>query len=189
MGAAVDLRDEMEADRHRLSRVEYEQLVATGALDGARVELIDGEIWEMNPIGPDHDECVDRLSNMLARRLPVNVRVRTQGSIAIGARSVPQPDLLLLEERSYARERPTTALLAIEVANTSLRRDRGVKAALYAEAAIPEYWIVNLVDRVVEVRTEIVSGTYARQSSYRAGESITLLSFPDVSIAVADVLP
>lgn len=67
--------------------------------------------------------------------------------------------------------------------------DRGVKAALYAEAAIPEYWIVNLVDRVVEVRTEIVSGTYARQSSYRAGESITLLSFPDVSIAVADVLP
>lgn len=189
MGAATDLREEMDAERRLLTRLEYEQLAAAGAFEDERVELIEGEIWQMSPIGPDHEESVDRLTEILIRRLADRARVRTQGSMAIGSRSVPQPDLLVLEHRSYAKERPTTAFLAIEVANTSLRRDRGVKAALYAQAAIPEYWIVNLVDRLVEVRTQIVSGAYTRQASYRAGESITLVAFPDVSIAVADVLP
>jgi Uma2 family endonuclease len=179
----------MEADRRRWTREEYEQFVATGALDGERVELIDGEIWDMNPIGPDHCESVDRITETMIRRLGDRARVRTQGAIAIGERSEPQPDVLVMARRNYATSHPTTAYLAIEVAASSLKRDRGVKAALYAEAAIPEYWIVNLVDRIVEVRSEIISAAYTKLTSYRSGQSITLIQFPDVTIAVDDVLP
>ncbi len=189
MGAAIDLRDAMGAERRLLSGVEYEQLVAVGAFEDEQVELIEGEIWEMNPIGPDHEESVDRLSALLHRVLGARARVRTQGSIAIGARSILQPDVLVLEERSYAKERPTMAFLAIEVAASSLRRDRTVKAALYAQAGIPEYWIVNLAERTVEVRTNVVSGSYACEAVFRTAETITLKAFPDVSIAVAQFLP
>jgi Uma2 family endonuclease len=109
--------------------------------------------------------------------------------MAIGNRSEPQPDLLVVERRSHADAHPTAAFLAIEVAKSSLRRDRGVKASLYAAAGVPEYWVVNLIDRVVEVRSEIVDGAYRQLVSYTSGEAITLVAFPEVVLYVDDVLP
>jgi Uma2 family endonuclease len=181
MRAIVDLSGE---PRRRLMRSEYEQLVDAGSFEGERVELIQGEILEMSPTGPDHDSTVDRLNELLVLRLTGRARVRTQGSIAIGDHSEPVPDLLVLERRDYDDAHPSTALLAIEVARSSLRRDRGAKAALYAEAGIPEYWVVNLVDRIVEVHTEIISGSYARVTPYRKGDAIRLVAFADVEVAV-----
>jgi Uma2 family endonuclease len=180
---------EMAAPRRLLTRTEYEALVLAGHFEDERVELIEGEIWEMSPIGPDHAESVDRLNELLVTRFAGRARVRVQAPMAIGDRSEPQPDLLLVERRSHAAAHPRAAHLAIEVAKSSLRRDRGVKAELYAAAGVPEYWVVNLVDRVVEVRSHIVSGAYARIETHRSGATITLLAFPDVSIAVDDVLP
>lgn len=86
-------------------------------------------------------------------------------------------------------EHPTTALLVIEVSNTSLRVDRGVKASLYAEAGIPEYWIVSLPEGLVEVRDEPQNGEYRRLRTLRRGESLAPSAFPDAVIAVSEILP
>ncbi len=185
MRAMVDLSGE---PRRRLARTEYERLVDAGSFEGERVELLYGEILEMAPTGPDHDATVDRLNELLVLRLAGRARVRTQGSFAVGNHSEPVPDLVVLERRDYDDAHPTSAHLVIEVARTSLRRDRGPKSALYAEAGIPEYWVVNLVDGIVEVHTEIVSGAYARVTPYRRGESIRLVAFEGVAVAVEDFL-
>lgn len=185
MSAAPDLLGE---PRHRLTRAEYEQVVATGVFDRQRVELLYGEILDMSPIGPDHASVVERLTELLVLRLVGRASIRPQLSFSVGDHSEPEPDLLVVPRKSYRQSHPSEAFLAIEVARTSLQRDRGPKAALYAEAGVPEYWIVNLVDGLIEVRREIVSGAYARVTPYRLGESITLSAFPDVEIAVADVL-
>lgn len=181
MRAMVDLSNE---PRRLLTRSEYDRLVEAGVFDGERVELLYGEILEMSPTGPDHDSTVDRLNELFVLRLAGRARIRAQGSIALGERSEPVPDLLVLERRDYDDAHPSTAHLVIEVARTSLRRDRGPKASLYAEAGIPEYWVVNLVDHIVEVHTDIVSGAYARVTPFRKGEPIRLTAFPEVEIAV-----
>jgi Uma2 family endonuclease len=175
-------------ERRLLTRSEYDQLVNAGVFEDERVELIYGEILAMAPIGADHESVVDLLTELLVLALSSRARVRVQSSIAIADHSQPEPDLLLLDRGDYSARRPTTAYLAIEVASSSLRRDRGPKVALYAEAKIPEYWIVNLVDKIVEVHTEIVGGTYARVTPYRSGEQIRLQAFPDTELAVADFL-
>lgn len=169
-------------------RREYERLVEEGFFEGERIELLCGEILEMAPSGPDHDSTVDRLVELMITKLGTRARVRSQGAIAIGNDSEPLPDVSVLERGDYDDAHPTTAHLVIEVARTSLKRDRGAKAVLYALAGIPEYWVVNLVDRIVEVHTDIVSGTYARITPYRRGGLIRLVAFPDIEIAVDDFL-
>ncbi len=120
-------------------------------------------------------------------KLATRARVRSQGALAIGNDSEPLPDASVLERRDDDDAHPT-AYLVIEVARTSLKRDRGAKAVLYARAGIPEYWVVNLIDRIIEVHSDIVSGTYARITPYRRGNSIRLVAFPDIEIAVDDSL-
>ena len=171
-----------------LRRVEYDQLVALGAFRDERIELIDGLLVAMSPISPPHNHAVQELTEMLVLALHGRAKVRCQCSFAALEFSEPEPDFAVVPLADYASSHPSEAHLVIEVAETSLAMDRGKKLRLYASCAVPEYWVVNLPERCIEVYTGPTSGAYSRFSRYERGQSIHLVAFPDASFAVSDVL-
>jgi Uma2 family endonuclease len=162
-------------------------MAATGILaQDDRVELIDGEIVEMSPIGDPHAAAVDNLAHLLISRLGERALVRVQGPVRVPPRSMPQPDLTVLRRRSYKREGATTAdvPLVTEVADTSLQYDRTVKLRLYARAGIPEYWIADVNTDTVEVYRSPDGERYADRQVLARGESVAPLAFPDAAIPI-----
>src|SRR5262249_42881307 len=139
-----------------LQRSEYERLIELGCFAGERVELLWGYIVRMNPQRAAHAATVHRLTRWLVADLdlPGKALVRCQLPLALSVDSEPEPDLAIVPNGEYDTEHPTTALWIIEVAESSVDRDRRDKAALYAAAGVPEYWVVNVVRREIEVRTE-----------------------------------
>jgi len=142
--------------RRLFSVEEYHEMADCGILTEAdRVELLDGEIVAMSPIGSRHAACVKRLNGILTKSLPSQVVVSVQDPIHLGPRSEPQPDLALLKPRTdfYANAHPgpKDVLLIVEVAETSAESDRKLKLPLYAKAGIPEVWIWELSSKRVEV--------------------------------------
>jgi Uma2 family endonuclease len=171
-----------------LRRVEYDHLVALGTFESERIELIAGELRRMSPIGPRHASTVDRLTELLVLALVGRARVRVQGSFAAGELSEPAPDFCVLPLGDYDAEHPQVAHLIIEVSDSSLSFDRGPKAQLYAECNVPEYWVVNLVERVVEVHRRPQAGRYEQVSVCSKGRRLQLLAFPGIELAVDDFL-
>ena len=171
-----------------LRRVEYEKLAELGAFDDERVELLDGSIIVTSPQGPAHDFAIQQLTRILVQKLADRADVRIQSSFAAGENSEPQPDVAVVPKGDYRAVHPAEALLVVEVADSSLRKDRTVKARLYAERGVLEYWVVDLRGAVVEVHTEIVNGAYTRVTPYRTGALIRLQAFDDVTLSVADFL-
>jgi Uma2 family endonuclease len=153
-----------------------------------RVELIEGEIVMMSPIGSRHEEIVDRLNEWSTEVAPRSVaRVRIQQSLGIpGRQSVPQPDVAWVEPRDYAARRPeaANALLVIEVAETSLPHDLGEKAAVYAAGGVPDYWVVDAAAEIVHVLRHPGPLAYAEHRVAGRGESITPLARPEAVLAV-----
>jgi Uma2 family endonuclease len=178
---------DVERARRRFTIDEYEKMAATGILsEDDRVELIEGEIVEMSPIGAPHMAAVAALTRLLIGRVGERAWLWVQGPVRVPPRSKPQPDLALLRERSYRREDATTvdALLFIEVSDTSLQYDRTVKLRLYAEAGIPEYWIVDVNTDTVEVYRSPSGERYGDRQVLAHGDSVAPLAFPDAVIAV-----
>lgn len=169
-----------------LRRVEYDQLVALGTFQGERIELIGGALRRMSPIGPPHTATIDVLNQLLVLALAGRAWVRVQGSFAADELSEPEPDFCILPLGDYHTAHPSEAHLIIEVSDSSLRYDRGEKAKLYAACGVPEYWVVNLVDRIVEVHREPAAGGYRQIATVRKGARLRLLAFPDVEFAVDD---
>ena len=169
-----------------LRRAEYDQLVALGTFEGERIELIDGALRRMSPIGPPHTSTVDYLTELLVLALVGRARVRVQGSLAATELSEPEPDFCILPLGDYHSAHPSRAHLVIEVSDSSLRYDREEKARLYAVCGVPEYWIVNLVDRVVEVHRQPSAGCYREVTTVPKGARLRLLAFPDTELAVDD---
>jgi Uma2 family endonuclease len=171
-----------------LKRVEYDRLVGLGVFDEEKIELIRGVLLEMTPEGPEHSHTISQLTRLLVLAVGDRATVRVQHPLAASEDSEPEPDLALVLPRSYRKEHPKRALLLIEVAKSSLRRDREIKARLYAEAGVPEYWVVLLKKRIVEVYTAPMSGKYTRVK--RCGKSVTiaLKAFPDIQVPVAEFL-
>jgi Uma2 family endonuclease len=174
----------------KLSLTEYERIVASGVFDWPsqrHIELIRGELREMNPIGPDHAEVVDRLNEWSMRYvMESTVRVRVQNPLAFAnVDSEPQPDIVWVRKKSYSSGHPAAAdvLLVIEVAESSLDRDRTEKADLYAEVGIQEYWIVNLVDRTIEVYRDPASGHYRTVRTFAANEMAQPLALPEAGLS------
>ncbi len=176
-------------DRVRpLRRAEYEKLVELGAFEDEKIELLYGALVEMSPTGLPHTSTSQRLTVLLVRKLSDRAAVRVQLAFAALDHSEPEPDFAVVPPGEYTTEHPSTAWLIIEISESSLRKDRGVKRRLYAECGVPEYWIVNLVDRVIEVHRDPAAGDYAVVTPYRKGESIRLSKLPDVEIRVDDVI-
>jgi Uma2 family endonuclease len=183
----------VELKRYRFTRADYHRMAQTGILaPDVRVELIDGEIIEMSPIGNRHLAAVDRLNRLFVPPLLGAAIVRIQGSIALGDNGEPEPDLVLLRHRDdfYATAPATeeAALLIVEVADTSEAYDRRTKGPLYARYGIPELWIVNLNRDWVTRHLDPTPGGYATTRVYRCGESLGPLAFPNVVVAIDDIL-
>jgi len=153
-----------------------------------RVELIEGEIVMMSPIGSRHEEIVDRLNEWSTRVAPRSVaRVRIQQSLGIpGRQSVPQPDVAWVEPRDYAARRPEAAdaLLVIEVAETSLSYDLGEKAGIYTAGGVPDYWVVDVAAEIVHILRVPGPVAYAEHRVAGRGESIAPGVRPDAVLAV-----
>lgn len=176
--------------RYRWTRTQYDRLVEAGILADQRVELIHGEIIEMSPQGSRHFTLIRLVSKVLERIYEDGYDIRPQGPLALGEDSEPEPDVAVVrgEPLDYLDAHPTSALLAVEVADTSLMKDRLTKAALYAQHGISEYWILNLAAATLEVHRDPADGVYQTKVTLRAGDTVTP---PEAAtpIAVADILP
>lgn len=170
-----------------LRRVEYEEMVRLGMFEGERVELLYGTIVQMSPHGPAHDAAVSELDERLKAALGQRAIVRVQSAFVASDGSEPEPDIAVVPRRDYRREHPGEAWLIVEVSETSLAKDRGPKARLYAESQIPEYWVVDLRSGLVEVHRSPRDGAYSQISSHSRDDLIRPLQFPDVELAVADL--
>ena len=172
---------------------EYIDMVRAGVLQKEdRVELIDGKIIIMAPIGIYHEFATDWFTMLLANALFGRAIVRVQGSIRLHNFSAPEPDVAVLRLRSFDDIRPyfpDDIYFVIEVADSSLPYDSGPKLARYAAAGIPEVWIANLRVREVTVYADPSGSEYASVSAYRAGDSISPRAFPDVALAVDEFMP
>lgn len=174
----------------RFSRNEYDQLVELGLFEDERIELLHGLIVAKEPQGDDHAGTVASLHRLFILALGEKVEVRSHSPIAASDDSEPEPDVAVIPTRYVRAGLPATAHVVVEVSKKSLHRDRTVKAELYASAGIPEYWVVDLVHRIIEVRDQPLNGTYGRLRTLAApGERITLVAFPDVSFAFEQILP
>ena len=185
---AVELR------RRRFTIDEYERMAETGILDeDDRVELIEGEIVEMSPIGPPHASIVARMTAVLVPRLAGRAILWSQSSLLLRVQaSYFQPDLILLRPRDdyyrLANPEPRDALLVVEVMDSSVYRDRRVKLPLYARARVSEVWLVDVSADTLEICRDPVGRRYRSARVATRGEQIAPLAFPDVSFAVTDLL-
>ena len=172
---------------------EYLAMETAGILhEDDRIELMDGRIIIMAPIGNYHIGGTDWLTMLLAPPLAGRAIVRVGGPIYLNDRSAPQPDFAIVRLRpitEIGRTYPTDVYFVIEVADTSLPYDRGPKLARYAAAGIPEVWIANLRTREVTIHTNPVGSQYAHARTYRPGETVSPQAFPDIILAVNDFMP
>ena len=158
-----------------------------------RVELLEGVIVAEPPSDPPHAAGVSLAASALTAAVGQRAAVRVQLPLLVGRLSLPEPDVAVVPGhlRDYSTHHPTSALLVIEVADSSLVQDRLTKAAIYAAGGIPEYWIVNLRDDCVEVRRqpEPEKRRYASIAIARRGERIEPVGLPGISVAVTELLP
>lgn len=176
------------SDRVRpLRRSEFHQLGELGAFADERVELLDGVLVAMSPLGARHCHAVDVLTELLILALAGRALVRVQEPIAASDQSEPQPDLAVVRREPFLDDHPRSAFLLIEVAESSLAQDRGVKSLIYARAGVPEYWVVDLVGRVIEVHTGPSEAGYRDVVRRLPGEELRPVGFPDVVVPVARV--
>lgn len=186
--------------RRLWTREEFDRAEASGLFgDEERLELIEGEIIVKDtPVDAPHATAQCRTEKVLNHVFAQGYDVRGQLPLALGRLSKPLPDVAVVvgSEDDYEDEHPTTAVLIIEVADTTLSFDRTHKAALYARAGIPEYWILNLNDRLLEVylrpvavRGRLFGYAYESVTQYAETDSVSPLAAPDAMLLVADLLP
>jgi Uma2 family endonuclease len=165
-----------------LKRAEYERLVALGAFEDDRVELIRGNLVTMAPNDPEHASPIEILTDFLVRAVGERGRVRIQLPLVAADESEPEPDLAVVPVGNYAKQHPASAFLVIEVAVTSLKKDREVKAPLYAASGVAEYWIIDVRGRRAEVFRDPSGGVYRRVSLHERSELLSPEAFPDISV-------
>ncbi len=170
-----------------LRRSEYEHLIALGAFGDERVELVRGELLTMSPQGAPHAWVTAALHWILVKQLGDEWLVRSHSGLAAWDHSMPEPDLAVVPRGGPAHH-PTTAVLVVEVAETSLRFDRGRKATLYAEAGIPAYWVVDLANRCVHVYTAPREDRYQAVATSLAGATLEIAGLP-VTVETAALFP
>ncbi len=158
----------------------------------SRVELINGEILDMAPIGFYHAGHLKRINKLFTRLVPDNIIISVQDPLQLGDFSEPEPDFILLKPNDdfYSSRHPNAddVLLLIEVADTSLKFDQNQKLHLYALHNIPEYWLLNLNDSSLEVYRKPNGDVYAEKTTLRAGDTLTLSQLPEITVRISDIL-
>jgi Uma2 family endonuclease len=179
------------APRRLLTVDEYHRMGEAGILtEDDRVELIEGELVAMAPIGSEHIAATNSLNRLLVLAVGDHGIVSVGNPVRLNRHSEPQPEFSILTPRDDYKKtlpRPEDAMLAVEVANTSLDYDRKVKLALYARSGIPEVWIVNLSASEVEVYRSPVGDNYTVVARAGLSATLTIAALPDVSIPVARI--
>jgi Uma2 family endonuclease len=182
-----------EVERYAFTVAEFERMGEAGILRAdARVELIEGEVVEMSPIGSRHAACVGRLTQILIQLLQGRAIVWVQNPIRLGEYSEPQPDIALLKPRAdfYEHAHPAAedVLLVVEVADTTLQYDRQIKLPMYARARVPEVWIVNLVDELIETFARPSDEAYELMGRGLRGEELGAAAAQGLRLRVSDIL-
>lgn len=180
--------------RHRLSIEDYAKMGNAGILPAdARIELIDGDLIDMAPIGSLHSSVVNMLNRILVRQIGDSAIVSVQNPIVLPPDSEPQPDIVVLKPRRdwYRHAMPVVGdvLLLIEVADTTAERDREVKVPLYARHGIPEVWLVDLKAHVLEIYREPSQRGYGKVLRVQNAETASPQLLGDVTLRLADILP
>jgi Uma2 family endonuclease len=183
----------VQAERRLFTVEEYHRMGEAGVLtEDDRVELIEGEIVTMPPIGEGRARSVDSAAEVFITRFGQRARIRIQGPVDVGQRSEFQPDLAVLRrepERAGAEHPgPDDILLIIEVADTSLERDRGLKLPIYARAGVREVWIVNLRAGLIEVYRQPVGGAYREVLAVGRGQRLAISTVPAISFTTDELL-
>ena len=182
----------------RWKRVEYDRLVELGAFDREPIELIGGELIVAEPQGIYHASAIQRVDYAVRAVLPPGWVVRVQSPVSLDDESEPEPDVAVLAGtlEDYRHAHPTRPRLVVEVAESSLTFDRRDKGSLYARAGLPEYWIVNLVDRVLETYRDPqrdplapYGWRYSLVTILTPDEIVELADVSGARVAVADLLP
>ncbi len=173
---------------------EYYAMAEAGILtEDDRVELIDGVIIEMPPLGSRHIGGVNGFTRELSATVGKQAVVQVQSSVRLDDGTEPLPDLALLRERadlySSSVAGPEDVLLLIEVSDSSVDYDRNEKLPRYARAGIPEVWLAILPERVIEAHTEPAGGRYTQMRTFRPGDAISPGCFPDIAVLVSEMLP
>ncbi len=191
--SAEDLRT------RRWTRVEYERMIDKGILtEDERIELVGGELLVREPQGTPHATGIRMAEDALRLAFGAGWDVRGQLPVALDDESEPEPDVSVVPGsfRDYRQQHPSRPVLIVEVAESTLAVDRDHKASLYARAAVPEYWIVNLVDHLLEVHREPRAASeapfgwrYSVVTTLRAGQVIAPLAAEAARIQVADLIP
>jgi len=187
-----------ERKTRRWSRIEYERLIDLGVFQsGDPIELIGGELLVAEPQGAPHYTSIQKTARVLERAFGPSWNVRSQGPIGLDEESEPEPDVAVVpgEPEDYRSAHPSLAVLVVEVSESSLVFDRGHKGSVYARAGILDYWIVNLVDRVLEVYREPApdaaapfGARYARRDVFDPSGLVSPLAAPHAGIRVRDLL-
>lgn len=173
--------------------LEYHRMGETGIItEDARVELLNGKIYTMSPIGRKRVACVNRLTNLLPVKLAGRAVVSVQNPVVLNNLSEPEPDIMLLRSRAdFYEERLAEAvdvLLLIEVSEATLRFDKEIKLPLYAESSIPEVWIIDLKKGIVEAYSNLQNGSYQQQQTLKRGQTITPQQLPFLTVAVQELI-
>ena len=179
--------------KHRFSVKEYYRMAETGVLrPDARVELLNGEIIDMSPIGPFHGGVVGRLTRVFNKLSKNRWLVWPQNPLHLDDHSEPEPDVMLLkpgpDDYTSRHPQPDDVFLLIEVSDTTLDYDHAEKLPAYGRAGVAEVWIVNLNETMIEVYREPHFTGYGGKTILRAGDTITPLAFPDAAVDVAELL-
>ena len=170
-----------------LSRLEYDQLVEAGMFVDEPIELLRGRLVTVMPQGPRHGSLVAWLGRELTLALGRDYLVRQQLPFAATDDSEPEPDLAVTRDERGLRSHPSRAMLVIEVAESSLARDHQIKLPIYAEAGVPEYWVVDARTETVQVLTQPAGDRYLRRERLTRGAVLRPTQLPGVEIAVADL--
>ena len=187
------IRKASDISRHRFSRADYHRMIEAGILqEDDRVELLDGEIIAMSPIGPRHNTVVDRLNRFFTKLSGTAFICRTQGSISMPGDSEPEPDIALLrfrdDEYEQALPTPDDVLLIIEVAESSIEKDREAKRDLYAAAGIVEYWVLDLKTDELLVHGDLSNEKYRRVDLITRNHSVQPTALPNITLKISDIL-
>ncbi len=176
----------------RWTREMYDRMVEEGILGPhTRVQLIDGEVIEMTPQGSRHAGVVQLAGEALRKVCPRDAHVRFQLPLALDDHSEPEPDVAVVPgvPRDYIEAHPSRALLVVEVAESSLGLDRTRKQRIYARNAIPEYWIVNLAEAVLEVHRDPRGEAYEDRRELKPDDTVAPLALDGAHLAVTELLP